>query len=197
MGKYDNCNNSFRIKRAQKKYDKLRKKRKPDLFLIDRAKEELDNELLFSSCQIFGSKNPYFCSEYDPNLKILFNDDRKLMMFGNIVIPYSQITVAQFEQAKKQIIDTGVNSIRALSGALMGKAVAGDIGAFVGAVSAIESRSYQIDGDLLYVIYTKDNHGRWIVVNNSNEQRKRIPKKWRQLHQKVEMIIAESKSEKR
>lgn len=52
MGQYDNFHNTKNIEKAQRKLDKLLKKRKPDQYQIDLAKEALSQAKLFESCQI-------------------------------------------------------------------------------------------------------------------------------------------------
>ena len=65
MGKYDNFDNKANIKKAQK---------------------ELDNELLFSSCQKMKLKTDFMSVAI-----MLFSDDKQVMRFTNVIIPYSEL----------------------------------------------------------------------------------------------------------
>ena len=87
MGQYDNFHNTKNIEKAQRKLDKLLKKRKPDQYQIDLAKEALSQAKLFESCQIFKS-----FSGYAPNENIMFSDDNRVIWFVKYLIPYDEIS---------------------------------------------------------------------------------------------------------
>lgn len=95
MGKYDNYENTANIERAQKRLNKLMRKRKPNPQKIASAKQELENEQLFEHCQIFKSFNGRA-----PNENVRFNDDRRLIWFYGDVIPYDQLYAYSIKEKK-------------------------------------------------------------------------------------------------
>ena len=89
MGRFDNFNNTKRISAIQKKLDKLTRKRNPNQFEIEMVQKELDVAKLFETCQIFKA-----FSNFAPNEKIMFNDDKRVVLFFDRLIPVSYTHLA-------------------------------------------------------------------------------------------------------
>lgn len=187
MGKYDNYDNAKRIKMAQKKLDKLSRKRKPDLYKIELAQAELDAEKLFESCQIFKSIN-----NRAPNWNVLFSDDNKVMMFGKKLVRYEDI---QSYRIVENLISTSRTVTRqsgAIPRAIVGHAIAGDLGAVVGAMTA-ESHSnttYHKTGNGFYFqVFFKNGSGQQMYAENNGVISNKIHPKWVEMGTKIQRII--------
>ena len=131
MGQYDNFHNTKNIEKAQRKLDKLLKKRKPDQYQIDLAKEALSQAKMFESCQIFKS-----FSGYAPNENIMVSDDNRVMWFVKYLIPYDEISSYSIVENVVQKAQTQTTSKGVITRAIIGGAIAGGVGAVVGAASA-------------------------------------------------------------
>lgn len=187
MGKYDNYSNIKNIQKAQKKLNRLTRKRKPDLYKIELAQAELDTAKLFESCQIFKSSN---CTA--PNTHIMFSDDNRVMMFVTKLIRYDDIESYQIIENVTTKSYTVTKQHGAISRAIVGGAIAGDIGAVVGAMSA-ESHSettYYKDGNgFFFQIFLKDGNGYQYEVDNNGFLSNKIHPKWLELGTKIQRII--------
>ena len=187
MGKYDNYNNAKRIKMAQKKLDKLTRKRKPDLYKIELAQAELDAEKLFESCQIFKSIN-----NRAPNWNVLFSDDNKVMMFGKKLVQYEDI---QSYRIVENVISTSSTVTRqsgAIPRAIVGHAIAGDLGAVVGVMTA-ESHSnttyHKTGNGFHFQVFLKNGNGYQMYAENDGVISNKIHPKWLELGTKIQRII--------
>ena len=148
MGRYDNYSNKKRIKLAQKKLDRLLRKRKPNKFAIDLAREELEKQKLFKSYQIIE----------------------------NIV----------------ETSYTTTQSKGAVSRAIVGGALAGGIGAVIGAATAdTESNTtyYNEKDGFLIQIFLKNGKGHQLKIDNCGMISNRLHPKWLELGAKLQMII--------
>lgn len=187
MGKYDNYSNIKNIKKAQKKLDRLTRKRKPDLYKIELAEEELKTAKLFESCQIFKS-----FSEFAPNERVMFSDDNRVMMFIDRLIRYEDIKSYLIVEKIISGADTVTKSSGAISRAIVGHAIAGDIGAVVGAMSAdshSETTYYQYGKGFFFQIFTKDDMRYSYEVENNGIIFNKIHPKWLELGTKIQRII--------
>ena len=187
MGKYDNHSNAKNIAKAQKKFDKLSNKRKPNIYRIEQARKELDTAKLFESCQIFKSFDGRA-----PNAGILFSDDNKVMLFFDKLIRYEDIKsyriVENFEPESHAV----TKQRGAVSRAVVGGVIAGDIGAVVGAMSA-DSHShttyYQVGDGFYFQVFLNDGDGYQCYVENNGIISNKIHPKWLELGTKMQMII--------
>lgn len=187
MGKYDNYSNIKNIKAIQKKLDRLTRKRKPDLYKIELVQEELENAKLFESCQIFKS-----FSNFAPNERVMFSDDNRVIMFVGRLIPYDDIKSYQIVEKIVSGSNTVTKSKGAVSRAIVGHAIAGDIGAVVGAMSAdshSETRHYQYGKGFFFQIFTKDDMRYSYEVEDNGIIFNRIHPKWVELGTKIQRII--------
>lgn len=195
MGQYDNYDNRNRIKAATKRLEKLQRKRKPDLYATDLAKKELEQELLFSSCQIFGSGGGLSRSEYNPNDNILFSDDNRVMMFVDKLIHYEDIQSYRIVGDVVQQSHTTTKRTGGISRAIIGGAIAGGVGAIVGASTARAKSNttyYTSEEGFLFQIFLKDGNGYQYPVPSCGVISNRLPAKWGQLSQKVQSIIEDN-----
>lgn len=119
MGRYDNYQNTRNIKKAQKKFDKLQSKRKPDAYKIEIARQELESAKLFESCQRFQLKG--FGGMYE----ILFSDDNKVIWFVNKLIRYDNLSHYTLTANDVVIAHTETKSSGSISRAIVGGAIAG------------------------------------------------------------------------
>lgn len=187
MGKYDNYSNAKNIKAAQKKLDRLSRKRKPDLYKIELAKEALETAKLFESCQIFKG----FHGDA-PNELVMFSDDNRVMMFIDRLIRYEDIKSYRIVEKVVSGSDTVTKSKGAVSRAIVGHMIAGDIGAVVGAMSAdshSETRHYQYCKDFFFQVFTKDGTGWSFEVCSIGIISNKIHPKWLELGTKIQRII--------
>ena len=137
MGKYDNYSNIRGIKKAEKLVRKLKGKKKPDLYKIELAEQMLNNEKLFESCQIFGRED-FWASMYNPNSNVMFSDDNKVIMFYGNLIKYEDIKsyIIVENQVERSYTTTSTKKKGTIGRTIVGGALAGDVGAVIGAASA-------------------------------------------------------------
>ena len=187
MGKYDNHNNIKNIKKAQKILDKLSRKRKPDLYRIELAQEALRVAKLFETCQIFKSINGRA-----PNERVLFSDDNRVMLFVDKLISYDDIQSYRIIENLVTRSRTDTKQKGTVSRAIVGGAIAGGIGAVVGAMSAgsqSQTTQYQTGEGFLFQIFLKNGEGFQFSVENDGVISNKIHPKWVELGTKIQMII--------
>lgn len=194
MGKYDNFSNTKRIKDIQKRLDKLTGKKKQDLYAIDVLKKELEVAKLFESCQIFGSEG-FSKSEYDPNADIMFSDDNRVVMFVDKLIRYEDIKSYAFVERLVPKSSSTTKQKGTVSMAIVGGAIAGGVGAVVGAMSAgskTNTTSYNVPNGYFFQIFTKDGQGWQYPVPKVGIVSNKMSRKWTELGTKLQMIIEEN-----
>ena len=187
MGQYDNFHNTKNIEKAQRKLDKLLKKRKPDQYQIDLAKEALSQAKLFESCQIFKS-----FSGYAPNENIMFSDDNRVMWFVKYLIPYDEISSYSIVENVVQKAQTQTTSKGVITRAIIGGAIAGGVGAVVGAASAgsKSQTTYYNEGEGFFMqIFTKNGERYSCHIENSGFIGNKVHPKWLELGAKLQTII--------
>jgi hypothetical protein len=187
MGQYDNFHNTKNIEKAQRKLDKLLKKRKPDQYQIDLAKEALSQAKLFESCQIFKS-----FSGYAPNENIMFSDDNRVMWFVKYLIPYDEISSYSIMENVVQKAQTQTTSKGVITRAIIGGAIAGGVGAVVGAASAgsKSQTTYYNEGEGFFMqIFTKNGERYSCHIENSGFIGNKVHPKWLELGTKLQSII--------
>lgn len=187
MGQYDNFHNTKNIEKAQRKLDKLLKKRKPDQYQIDLAKEALSQAKLFESCQIFKS-----FSGYAPNENIMFSDDNRVMWFVKYLIPYDEISSYSIVENVVQKAQTQTTSKGVITRAIIGGAIAGGVGAVVGAASAgsKSQTTYYNEGEGFFLqIFTKNGERYSCHIENSGFIGNKVHPKWLELGTKLQSII--------
>lgn len=187
MGQYDNFHNTKNIEKAQRKLDKLLKKRKPDQYQIDLAKEALSQAKLFESCQIFKS-----FSGYAPNENIMFSDDNRVMWFVKYLIPYDEIISYSIVENVVQKAQTQTTSKGVITRAIIGGAIAGGVGAVVGAASAgsKSQTTYYNEGEGFFMqIFTKNGERYSCHIENSGFIGNKVHPKWLELGTKLQSII--------
>ena len=187
MGQYDNFHNTRNIEKAQRKLDKLLKKRKPDQYQIDLAKEVLSQAKLFESCQIFKS-----FSGYAPNENIMFSDDNRVIWFVKYLIPYDEIISYSIVENVVQKAQTQTTSKGVITRAIIGGAIAGGVGAVVGAASAgsKSQTTYYNEGEGFFMqIFTKNGERYSCHIENSGFIGNKVHPKWLELGTKLQSII--------
>lgn len=187
MGQYDNFHNTKNIEKAQRKLDKLLKKRKPDQYQIDLAKEALSQTKLFESCQIFKS-----FSGYAPNENIMFSDDNRVIWFVKYLIPYDEISSYSIVENVVQKAQTQTTSKGVITRAIIGGAIAGGVGAVVGAASAgsKSQTTYYNEGEGFFLqIFTKNGERYSCHIENSGFIGNKVHPKWLELGTKLQSII--------
>lgn len=187
MGQYDNFHNTRNIEKAQRKLDKLLKKRKPDQYQIDLAKEALSQAKLFESCQIFKS-----FSGYAPNENIMFSDDNRVIWFVKYLIPYDEIISYSIVENVVQKAQTQTTSKGVIIRAIIGGAIAGGVGAVVGAASAgsKSQTTYYNEGEGFFMqIFTKNGERYSCHIENSGFIGNKVHPKWLELGTKLQSII--------
>lgn len=187
MGQYDNFHNTKNIEKAQRKLDKLLKKRKPDQYQIDLAKEALSQAKLFENCQIFKS-----FSGYAPNENIMFSDDNRVMWFVKYLIPYDEISSYSIVENVVQKAQTQTTSKGVITRAIIGGAIAGGVGAVVGAASAgsKSQTTYYNEGEGFFMqIFTKNGERYSCRIENSGFIGNKVHPKWLELGTKLQSII--------
>lgn len=187
MGQYDNFHNTKNIEKAQRKLDKLLKKRKPDQYQIDLAKEALSQAKMFESCQIFKS-----FSGYAPNENIMFSDDNRVMWFVKYLIPYDEISSYSIVENVMQKAQTQTTSKGVITRAIIGGAIAGGVGAVVGAASAgsKSQTTYYNEGEGFFLqIFTKNGERYSCHIENSGFIGNKVHPKWLELGTKLQSII--------
>ena len=187
MGQYDNFHNTRNIEKAQRKLDKLLKKRKPDQYQIDLAKEALSQAKLFESCQIFK-----IFSGYEPNENIMFSDDNRVIWFVKYLIPYDEIISYSIVENVVQKAQTQTTSKGVITRAIIGGAIAGGVGAVVGAASAgsKSQTTYYNEGEGFFMqIFTKNGERYSCHIENSGFIGNKVHPKWLELGTKLQSII--------
>lgn len=187
MGRCDNFHNTKNIEKAQKKLDKLLSKRKPDQYQIDLAREALDNAKLFESCQIFKSFNGRA-----PNENIMFSDDNRVIWFIKYLIPYDEITSYSIVENVVQKAQTQTKSKGVISRAIIGGAIAGGVGAVVGAASAgsQSQTTYYTEGEGFFLqIFTKGGDRYGCHIESDGFISNKVHPKWLELGTKLQAII--------
>ena len=187
MGQYDNFHNTRNNEKAQRKLDKLLKKRKPDQYQIDLAKEALSQAKLFESCQIFKS-----FSGYAPNENIMFSDDNRVIWFVKYLIPYDEIISYSIVENVVQKAQTQTTSKGVITRAIIGGAIAGGVGAVVGAASAgsKSQTTYYNEGEGFFMqIFTKNGERYSCHIENSGFIGNKVHPKWLELGTKLQSII--------
>lgn len=187
MGQYDNFHNTRNIEKAQRKLDKLLKERKPDQYQIDLAKEALSQAKLFESCQIFKS-----FSGYAPNENIMFSDDNRVIWFVKYLIPYDEIISYSIVENVVQKAQTQTTSKGVITRAIIGGAIAGGVGAVVGAASAgsKSQTTYYNEGEGFFMqIFTKNGERYSCHIENSGFIGNKVHPKWLELGTKLQSII--------
>ena len=187
MGQYDNFHNTKNIEKAQRKLDKLLKKRKPDQYQIDLAKEALSQAKMFESCQIFKS-----FSGYAPNENIMFSDDNRVMWFVKYLIPYDEISSYSIVENVVQKAQTQTTSKGVITRAIIGGVIAGGVGAVVGAASAgsKSQTTYYNEGEGFFLqIFTKNGERYSCHIENSGFIGNKVHPKWLELGTKLQSII--------
>lgn len=187
MGKYDNYDNTFNIEQAQKKLDKLMRKRKPNQLKIKLAKQELENEKLFERCQIFESFNGRA-----PNENVRFNDDRRLLWFYEVVIPYDEIVGYELKEKIIHQSYTKTKTKGALSRAIVGGMIGGEIGAILGAASAdtiTETKHYETGNGFVMTIHLRDGTNYSADIDNNGFISNKYHPKWREVAEKLSLIL--------
>lgn len=192
MGKYDNFDNAKKIASIQKKLDKLTRKRTPNQFEIEMVQRELDVAKLFEKCQVFKS-----LSDFAPNDKVLFNDDKRLILFIDKLIRYDDLQSYQIVENMTQQAFTTTKQTGTISRAIVGGAIAGGVGAAVGAMSA-GSRSnttyYESGNGFLFQIFLQDGNSYQYLVQKNGVVSNKIHPKWLELGMKLQMIIDENQT---
>lgn len=187
MGQYDNFSNTKSIEKAQKKLHKLTRKRNPNQFEIELAQRELDTAKLFESCQRF------VLSTYDyAEMHFLFNDDKKVTLVGGKLIPYEDIASYGIVANNVTIAHTTTKSKGTISRALVGGALAGGVGAVVGAMSAgsKSNTTYnQTTEGFFFQIGLKNGESYQCHFRGAGLFSDKLPKEWLRLAEKVKMII--------
>lgn len=187
MGKYDNFSNIKNIKKIQRKLDRLTRKRKPDLYKIELVREELNTAKLFESCQIFKAWH-----NYAPNKYVMFSDDNRVMWFISSAIRYEDIKSYSIVEKVVSGSHTVTRSNGAVSRAIVGHMIAGDIGAVVGAMSADSSSETtyysKVDG-FLFQVFTKDGLRHYCELPSIGAFSNKIHPKWVELGTKIQRII--------
>ena len=187
MGKYDNFNNDEAIKQAEKDLNKLRRKRRADPYQISLAEEKLKNALLFQTCQAFTA-----FSNDAPNGRILFNDDKKLMLFIDVLIPYKKIKSYRILERSytKQESDTSMWDVLACGH--VGRKLAGDFGAITFAqarANSAQTISTQVKDGFIFQVILKNNMYYQCAVPNHGVIFNKIHPKWLELGTKIQRII--------
>lgn len=194
MGKYDNYSNAKNIAKAQRNLDKLTSKKHPDLFKIEIAQRELETAKLFESCQIFGRED-FWKSEHNPNASIMFSDDNKVMWFIDRLVHYEEITSYEFIADRTKEADTTTKTKGTISRALVGGAIAGGVGAIVGASSAgskSHTTYYEVEDGFHLRIHLKDGTIYSYRIESSGMFSNKISNSWLELGYKLKMIIEEN-----
>ena len=189
MGKYDNFNNAKRIKKAQRNLNRLTRSWFPNQAKIALAQAELDTANLFKSCQIFWALH-----DYSPKDNVMFSDDHRVMWFIGHVIPYDDIVACRVGENLITKSHTVTKPQGAISRAIVGHAIAGDVGAVVGAMSArstSETTYYQKGDGFKFQIFTKDGARYYCDLPNFSGYSfsNKIHPKWLEVGAKIQCIL--------
>lgn len=198
MGQYDNFKNEKRIKHAQKELDKLKSKRKPNLYKIDIAQKQLEIEKLFQTCQVFGDKR-FENIVFRPNACIMFSDDNQVVRFFDKIVPYAEIQSYSVVDNKVTHSQTHTKKKGGLTRALVGGAIAGEVGAIVGAATAgskSETTYYETNDGFYIQIFRKNGQGFQFYVKGTGLFSNKLHKDWNDLFFKLDTIIEENKDMK-
>ena len=191
-GKYDNYDNRVRIKACEKKLAKLKRKRKPDQFEIDQAQKRLDDAKLFQSCQIF--KSSFGESLYDPNDNIMFSDAKEVLWFGGAIIRYCDLKSYSLVENIETETRSKANRSKVISAAVMGEVVFND--SLLGIALAnpeLRTTTYQWKNGFQLCVRLKNGSGYSIPVLNAGFFRNKASKRWHQVCERLDDIIARYK----
>lgn len=150
-------------------------------------KEALSQAKLFESCQIFKS-----FSGYAPNENIMFSDDNRVMWFVKYLIPYDEISSYSIVENVVQKAQTQTTSKGVITRAIIGGAIAGGVGAVVGAASAgsKSQTTYYNEGEGFFMqIFTKNGERYSCHIENSGFIGNKVHPKWLELGTKLQSII--------
>lgn len=192
VGKYDNYDNRARIKACEKKLAKLKRKRKPDLFEIDQAQKRLDEAKMFQSCQIF--KGSFGESLYDPNDNIMFSDANEVLWFGGAIIRYCDLKSYSLVENIETETRSKANRSKVISAAVMGEVVFND--SLLGIALAnpeLRTTTYQWKNGFQLCVRLKNGSGYSIPVLNAGFFRNKASKRWHQVCERLDDIIARYK----
>lgn len=187
MGKYDNYSNIKNVEKARKKLEKLVRARKPDLHKIQQAQEELKTEMMFTSCQIFKS-----WKSSSPNESVMFSDDNRVMMFNKKLIHYEDLASYKFVEITVAKSRTVTKQRGAVSRAIVGGAIAGGVGAMVGAMTAdshSETTYYTEGNGFTFHLFLKDGSSYECWIMNDGTLLNKLHPKWIELGEKLQRII--------
>ena len=191
-GKYDNYDNRVRIKACEKKLAKLKRKRKPDQFEIDQAQKRLDDAKLFQCCQIF--KSSFGESLYDPNDNIMFSDANEVLWFGGAIIRYCDLKSYSLVENIETETRSKANRSKVISAAVMGEVVFND--SLLGIALAnpeLKTTTYQWKNGFQLCVRLKNGSGYSIPVLNAGFFRNKASKRWHQVCERLDDIIARYK----
>lgn len=188
MGQYDNYDNAKRIRKAQRKLNRRSRCLFKSQSRIALAQAELDTAKLFASCQIFKALH-----EYAPNKNVMFSDDNRVLWFIGHVIPYDDIVACRIGENLISKSHTVTKPQGAISRAIVGHAIAGDMGAIVGAVTASstsETTYYQKKGyGFKFQIFTKDGSRYYCELPEFGAYRNNMHPKWLEVGAKIQDIL--------
>ena len=188
MGKYDNYNNAKRIRKAQRKLNRRTRCLFKSQTKIAQAQAELDTAKLFESCQIFKALH-----SYAPNKNVMFSDDNRVMWFIDQVIPYDDIVACRIGENIITKSYTVTTPHGVIPRAIAGHALAGDIGAVVGAMTAkstSETTHYQKKGyGFKFQIFTKDGSRYYCELPDFGAYRNNMHPKWIAVGEKIQRIL--------
>jgi hypothetical protein len=189
MGKYDNYSNIKNVEKARKKLEKLVHDKKPDINKIRLAQEELKTAMMFTSCQIFKS-----WKASSPNESVMFSDDNRVMMFNKKLIHYEDIASYEFVEINVDKSRTVTKQRGAVSRAIVGGAIAGGVGAMVGAMTAdshSETTYYKEGNGFTFHLFLKDgsSHQCWIMKDDTLARANKLHPLWVELAAKLQRII--------
>lgn len=187
MGKYDNYDNAQRIRKARRKLNRRKRCLFKSQSRIAKAQTELDEAKLFSSCQIFKSWNGDA-----PNKNVMFSDDNRVMWFISSVIPYDDIVACRIGENLITKSHTVTTQHGVIPRAIVGHAIAGDLGAVVGAMTAnstSETTYYQKGNGFKFQIFTKDGYRHYCDLPSTHDFSNKIHPKWLEVGEKIQSII--------
>lgn len=191
-GKYDNYDNRARIKACEKKLAKLKRKRKPDQFEIDQAQKRLDEAKLFQSCQIF--KSSFGESIHDPNDNIMFSDGNGVLWFGGIILRYCDLKSYSLAENIETETRSKVNKSKLITAAVTGEVVFDDpILGIALANPEVKTTTYQRKNGFRLCVRLKNGTGYSIPVLNAGFFRNKASKRWYQVCERLDEIIARYK----
>ena len=191
-GKYDNYDNRARIRVCEKKLAKLKRKRKQDQFEIDQAQKRLDEAKLFQSCQIF--KSSFGESLHDPNDNIMFSDGNEVLWFGGIILRYCDLKSYSLVENIETETRSKVNKSKLITAAVTGEVVFDDpILGIALANPEVKTTTYQRKNGFRLCVRLKNGTGYSIPVLNAGFFRNKASKRWYQVCERLDEIIARYK----